>query len=143
MHCCTQEGEGSGSLFLEATVTRCEGIACKFFALTWTGIHVVGPSRTDVTKCIFSSTPHNNICETNALRDSLRDSPKRLTRRCIKDVRLYGPDDARTRQRREARREARRKIFDLTTLFDARTSSRSEAEVQQSSVTHPHKSRTA
>ena len=65
-----------------------------------------------------------------------------LERCCIKDVRLYGPDDARTRQRREARREARRKIFDLTTLFDARTSSRSEAEVQQSLVTHPHKSRT-
>ena len=107
-------------MLLEATVTRSEGIACKFFALTWTGIHVVGPSRTDVTKCIFSSKPHTTTFARQTSSGSLRDSPKRLNVAASKMSGCMG------------------KIFDLTTLFDARTSSRSEAEVQQSLVAHKH-----
>ena len=41
------------------------------------------------------------------------------------------------------RRAAKRKDIDLMTLFNARTSSRSEEEVQRTSVAHQHKSRTA
>ena len=38
---------------------------------------------------------HPNDIQKHCQTNILTDPPKRLTRRCIKDVRLYGPDDAR------------------------------------------------